>query len=333
MEPQETSYQKILMEDIGLQKDGPTPLDLYVLLHTSGRHHPIIKKGELLGEAHWNNLLRLQGSNIFVLVSEFEVWKSENKPSPQDLLNKFNPPAFEGEVLGADAKVKLNEIYLSLVNDKKANLSMGQTLISMSDKLIETLVPELHDARSMILKQLRHLHLMHQAAAISSLAILVALANGFESRSVFSNLSFSCMLMDAGLVELSEGELDLYYSNRNELPVHIMDRIRFHPLKATQILSNFKEANETVVQLILNHHELHNGKGYHRGVRTSSLSSLARSLSYAVDLYEHVKASELRKEKVGLGKIILALSEKNVPVHERRHSSEISSKIAEYLKL
>jgi HD-GYP domain-containing protein (c-di-GMP phosphodiesterase class II) len=198
---------------------------------------------------------------------------------------------------------------------------------------METLVPETRDAKSMILQQLRHIHLMNQAAAISSLAILVALSNGFESRTAFSNLSFACLLMDAGLVELSEKEIETYYRNRTELPSHVMDRIKMHPLKSTQMVAGVKEANEAVMQLIMSHHELHNGRGYHRGVRTGSLSPLARNLAFAVDLYEYIKGSELRKEKSSLAQAILILSEKGVPMHERRHSAEISAKLGEYLKL
>lgn len=328
-----TSFKKIHMEDLSLEKGKLAPVDLYVFLHASGRHHPIVKKGEVLGETHWNNLLRLQGTNLFVAEEDFGEWVAEHSTNPQDLIQQIKHPAFVGEILGPQAKAKLNQVYLSLVNVDTPPTALGETLTNMSDKLMEVLVPEAFDAKSMILNQLRHLHLMHQAAAISSLAILVALANGFESRTAFSNLAFACLLMDAGLIELSEKEIETYYRNRTELPAHVMDRIRLHPLKSSQMVAGVKEANEAVVQLMMSHHELHNGKGYHRGVRTGSLSPLARNLAFAVDLYEYIKGSELRKEKASLAQAIIILSEKGVAMHERRHSSEISSKLGEYLKL
>jgi hypothetical protein len=328
-----TNFIKVMLEELSLEKGKLSPLDLYVFLHASGRYHPIVKKGELLGDTHWANLLRLQGSNLFVSEADLAQWKAENSQNPKDLILQIKTPVFEGEVLGQQAKAKLQQLYIGLVNVDTPPKVLGETLVDMSEKLMETLVPELRDTKSVILQQLRYIHLMNQVAAISSLAILVALANGFESRTVFSNLSLACLLMDAGLIELSEREIETYYRNRSELPTHVMDRIKMHPLKSSQMVSGIKEANEVVMQLILVHHELHNGKGYHRGVRTANLSPLARNLSYAVDLYEHIKGAELRKEKLSLAQALVILSEKGVPMHERRHSADISAKLGEYLKL
>jgi HD-GYP domain-containing protein (c-di-GMP phosphodiesterase class II) len=199
--------------------------------------------------------------------------------------------------------------------------------------LLDLLVPEARDAKSSILQQLRHIHLMNHAAAISSLVMLTALANGFESRTAFSNLAFACLLMDAGLVDVSEKELLTYYKNRTELPAHVMDRIRLHPMKSSQMLQGMKDVNEAVQQLVLLHQELHNGKGYHRGLRTGSVSPLARNLAFAVDLYEHIKGAELRGEKLTIAQAIVLLSERGAAVHDRRHGADISTKLQEYLNL
>src|SRR5688572_4139365 len=92
----------------------------------------------------------------------------------------------------------------------------GEAVAELSDSLLNVLVPEVRDAKSSILQQLRHIHLMNHAAAISSLAMLTALGSGFESRTAFSNLALACLLMDAGLVEISEKDLTTYYKNRSE---------------------------------------------------------------------------------------------------------------------
>lgn len=327
-------FAKVSLGDLDLKKGDLAPFDLYVFLHASGRHHAIVKRGERIDDAHWANIVRLQDSNLFVRDDSFYLeWKTKQPPKSHALLASLKKPIFRSEVLGDEAKDTLKIIYSSLTEASLNSKEISATLTELSDSLLDVLVPEARDAKSTILQQLRHLHLMNHAAAISSLAILTALANGFESRTAFSNLAFACLLMDAGLVDVSEKDLLTYYRNRTELPSHIMERIRLHPMKSTQMLQGMKEINETVQQLVLLHHELHNGKGYHRGVRTGGTSPLSRNLTFAVDLYEQIKGAELRGEKVSLGHSIQVLCEKNTEIQDRRHGAEISTKLVEYLKL
>lgn len=328
------SFVKVSAGDLALKKGDAAPFDLYVFLHASGRHHPIVKQGEIINETHWANLLRLQDSNLFVKEEPaFIEWKAKNSPRVEEVLAAIKKPIFRGEVLGDEAKEKLRSVYTGLLTTPAASKDICAALQEMSDSLLDLLVPEARDAKSSILQQLRHIHLMNHAAAISSLAMLTALANGFESRTAFSNLAFACLLMDAGLVDVTEKELLIYYKNRTELPSHLMDRIRLHPMKSAQMLQGMKEINEAVQQLVLLHQELHNGKGYHRGLRTGSVSPLARNLAFAVDLYEHIKGAELRGEKLTLAQAIVLLSERGAQVHDRRHGADISTKLQEYLNL
>ncbi|MEO5668021.1 MAG: HD domain-containing phosphohydrolase [Bdellovibrionota bacterium] len=328
------NFEKVKLADLELKKGDIAPFDLYVFLHASGRYHAIVKRGETINETHWSNLLRLQDANLFVKSdANFEELKSKWAPNPNDVLAALKKPLFRGDVLGDEAKKKLQDVYVSLLKTNVSGKGVSQTLTDLSESLLEVLVPEARDAKSAILQQLRHMHLMNHAAAISSLAMLTALGTGFESRTAFSNLAFACLLMDAGLVEVSEKDLTTYYKNRSEVPAHVMDRIRLHPMKSEQMLQGMKEINETVQQLVLLHHELHNGTGYHRGLRTGNTSPLARTLSFSVDLYEYIKGAELRGEPISLGQAIQLLAEKRVAGHERRHGAEISAKLMDYLSL
>jgi len=327
-------FAKVSLGDLDLKKGDIAPFDLYVFLHASGRHHPIVKRGERIDDNHWANIVRLQDSNLFVRDDNFySDWKTKQPPRADQLLAALKKPIFKGEVIGDEAKSTLKNIYMALAQPSINTKEISAAFAQLSDALLDVLVPEARDAKSSILQQLRHIHLMNHAAAISSLAMLTALANGFESRTAFSNLAFACLLMDAGLVDVPEKDLLTYYKNRTELPSHVMDRIRLHPMKSAQMLQGMKEINETVQQLVLLHHELHNGKGYHRGLRTGSTSPLSRNLAFAVDLYEHIKGAELRGEKVSLGHSIQVLSEKNTEVQDRRHGVEICTKLMEYLNL
>jgi|GEM_PF-3390710 len=328
------AFVKVSLGDLAIKLGDLSPLDIYVLLHASGRHHAIVKRGERIDDTHWANLQRLQDSNLFLKQDAlYAEWLSKRPPRGEELLSALKKPAFHSEILGEEAKEKLQAVYVSLVQAPQTAKDLSSTLAELSDALLDVLVPEVRDAKSTILQQLRHLHLMNHAAAISSLAMLTALGCGFESRTAFSNLAFACLLMDAGLVDVSEKDLLMYYRKRSEVPAHVMDRIRLHPMKSAQMIQGMKEINESVQQLVLLHQELHNGKGYHRGLRTSSVSPLARSLAFSVDLYEHIKGAELRGEKLSLGQAIHLLAEKGVQGHDRRHGSEISGKLMEYLRL
>ena len=172
---------------------------------------------------------------------------------------------------------------------------------------------------------------MTHATAITSLAVVAAIANDFKSKTSIETLCKAAMLMDASLAEIEENHLQTYYRNRSELPTHVFEKIKNHPLKSQQLVAYLPTSNELVNQIILGHHELHNGKGYHRGVKLGTLPALVHVMSFAVDVYETLKSAELNKAPITLEKAIGKINERHLEPHLRRHTERIIKNVIAYL--
>ncbi len=328
-------YRKVSIEEMGLQKGDKNPFTLFVFLHASDRYHPIVEGGQPLSEEHWANLAKLDTANLYISSVDFEAWEKVRGKTPSSILKNLPAAPFNGQVLGNEAKEKLRLFYETLTKNPLTGTAKAvatSALSSMSDGLLKTLVPEASNMKSELLTQMRNIHVMHDSAAISTIALLVALSNEFESRASLGNISKACLLMDASLGDLEEEHLETYYRNRNELPVHITEKIQQHPLKSAY-LSHGIEMGEVISQMVLVHHELYNGKGFHRGIRTSGVSPLARCLCLAVDIFEQVKGAELRGNPVSLGTVITGIYHENAEPTERRHGKELLVKLCAYLGL
>ncbi len=329
----EVKYRKVSVEEMGLVKGDLIPYSLFVFLHASNRYHPIVEQGQRLEGEHWSNLAKLDAANLYISSEDFKKWEKIREKKPENILKKIPVMPFNGQVLGDEAKVQLKLFYETLTRNPLTGTAKAvaiSELSEFSEGLLKSLVPEAADMKSSLINQMRNIHVMHDAAAISSLALLAALSNDFESRSSLGNIGKACILMDAGLGDLEEEHLETYYRNRNELPVHIRDKIHGHPLKSTYLGQEIELA-EALSQMILVHHELYNGKGYHRGIRTSGVSPLSRCLCMAVDIFEQLKGAELRGHPVSLASVIRGLMYEQAEPTERRHGKELVKKLCDYL--
>lgn len=308
---------------------GRAPVNMYVFIRASQKHVLYAKVGEEIPDDKKANLRKLGVGELFVPKGEEMV--VPGAPPPVKVLEE---PAFESESLTAAAGEGLKKVYRDLlltgVGDKG---KVSNAVAKMADAILDAIAPEAKDVRSSVIKNLRNVHLMNDSAAITCLAVMCAVANEFRSRTAFQNLSHAALLMDSSLADLEPWEMETYYKNRKELPAHLWEKIKNHPVRSQQIVATLPIVNDTVNQLILLHHELNNGQGYHRGIRTPSVLPLGRLLAFAVDVYEHLKGAELRGEKVKLEQVVLGFEERSVDPHQRRHSLALVKNVAVFLGL
>lgn len=310
---------------------GRAPVNLYVFIRASQKHVLYAKAGEEIPDDKKANLRKLGIGELFVPKGEEMAAAGSGTATPAKVLNE---PAFESESLTAAAGEGLKKVYRDLlltgIGDKG---KVSNAVAKMADAILDAIAPEAKDVRSSVIKNLRNVHLMNDSAAITCLAVMCAVANEFRSRTAFQNLSHAALLMDSSLADLEPWEMEVYYKNRKELPAHLWEKIKNHPVRSQQVVATLPIVNDTVNQLILLHHELNNGQGYHRGIRTPNVLPLGRVIAFAVDIYEHLKGAELRGEKRTLEQIVLGFEERGVDPHQRRHALGLVKNVAVFLGL
>jgi HD-GYP domain-containing protein (c-di-GMP phosphodiesterase class II) len=237
-------------------------------------------------------------------------------------------------IFKAEVEKELKSIFVFLADPQaKDSDTTLKSMELLTDKVLKVVAPDVDDLRGSILKNSKYLMVMADSAAITSIAVLLAMAHGFDSKKIFRDLSTAILLMDTALAEVPEEMVLRYYRDRESLDQSELELIKAHPQKAFQAVSKkLKALPESVLQLILNHHENYNATGYPRGLRNEQLPPIIRSLNLAVNVFEIMKRETLKGNNgMDLLKALEELKELDVEAHKRKHNQNLVNKAIRYI--
>jgi HD-GYP domain-containing protein (c-di-GMP phosphodiesterase class II) len=320
-----SDYQ--VLEDSDFPKIGDTlAFDIYVQLPRAQRFLRYVCAGDIWDERRKKVLLTHTNPTLYKSRLAAPAGHIDSAPSveaPQELI-----------ALNETVKTELSDIFRVMNNPSEAE--SPQTIKAMEDlsqKIIEVVAPEHENLRETILQKSRYLMVMSDSAALTSIAVLIALAHGFDSRKIFQDLSMAIILMDAPLATLSEETVLKYYRDPNSLTTGEWQEIRRHPAQAHEAVSSrLKSVSNSVLQLILNHHELYNSKGYPRQLRNEMLPPIVRSLAVSVDVFEIIKREHLNGKDIDILQALETLREPTVEAHLRRHNQKLIQSAFQYVQ-
>ncbi|NCN42637.1 hypothetical protein GW916_15475 [bacterium] len=342
--------------------------DLYVHLPKSNRFIRYIIKGEswdenkeeMLGKHADQKLYTRSSSADPSIISD----QAKNPPSPKKVLEGDGPEATEVRIFKGDrpqtdpaAKaiflsdaeasidepkvVDLNEIITKELKtlfrfmadpEIKDPSTTLESLQVASAEILDRVAPEVANLRDVLLKNTKYLLVMNDAAAITSISIFIAMSHGFTSRKVFHDLSMAVLLMDSPLAEYEDANVVQFYKDPSKLDPAILKKIKLHPKMAhIGVRDRMKSVSENILQLILSHHELYNGEGYPHGIRSESLSTLSRSLSLSVNIFEIMKREHLNGNDIEMLDALRELEEKDAEPHTRRHHRRLVMESINYI--
>ncbi len=170
--------------------------------------------------------------------------------------------------------------------------------------------------------------------AILFSAILFSLANGYTSKKAIMDIHSTSTIMDVNLLDFIKEDVDNYYRDSNSASEDLLRAYKQHPAKANLMATTkLPFITDSGLQIILNHHEFHNGSGFPRGTRTKPLPDIIKIMSLAVDVFEVMKKAELNEKKISLAEALKIVGEFDVEIHTRRHQSSIIDKVFSHLGL
>jgi len=340
----ERYFKQVALDEIPLNRDGSARLDLFVHLPTANNYVMYIANGDDSAPARLENLRKQTRVPVALYILSAEPppppapvaaaeeaeeageapQASPSEPSSPEIkvIPGDVPAPLAGEFLDGASREKLTYLYRELGSLQEPDAGvMIKKIESMADEILNAAAPEVKDLREYMLKGMNNLAASDDTSAITSLAILFALGNGFDSKTSHKDLAYAVLLMDLGLTDFSQEQIEMFYATPEKLPREVLREIKFHPSKSHLLAQEkLKGVSEVTLQLILNHHELFNGKGYPRGVRSDSLFPLVRVLALAVDVFEILRRHRLLGTATTIPEILTGLLEESVEAHLRRHS-------------
>ncbi len=329
------AYVKTDFDKIPKDQSGRALLDVFVHMPSSDRYIRLICAGDEINQRK-QELIKLHSDPTFYLI------KSEAETPTDVLIIKGNAAKAEEEKafviknpsLSRETETELRQTFKTFLDPAVPPETATQKIEAQAEKVLEAVAPDTQDLRAAMIKNMAYLRLMNESSAITSIAVLVALANGFDSKKSYKDLCYACLVMDASLAEFTNEELDEYYQLGPKVRPELWDRIRKHPTRSHDIAqSKLRSISDVGLQLILNHHELYNGKGYPRGVRSESLFPMVRVLALSVDIFEHMKRSEINGEQIDFIDAVMHFKEVGVEPHLKRHSKIVVEKTLNFFQL
>ncbi|MEO5668313.1 MAG: HD domain-containing phosphohydrolase [Bdellovibrionota bacterium] len=230
--------------------------------------------------------------------------------------------------------IELKHIISELVAPSIAQINLEDSPINeLTDQLVRVIAPEVENLRSYLKQIPQYLTMMDDSSAITAIATLFAIARGQSSRSVFKDLSYACLFMDISMSDFGDQAWKTYFLQPDALSEEQKNKIEGHPRRSSELVQKrFRNLPDIVNQLILGHHELFNGKGFPRHLRSEMLAPLVRILAFAVDVFEFMKSQHMQGEFCTLSEAVEYYVNEPVEPHMRRHNTVLCREIADFIR-
>jgi HD-GYP domain-containing protein (c-di-GMP phosphodiesterase class II) len=323
-----SSFEKLNLERLPLDDAGVLKEDLFIHLPTAQRFVRFLVQGDEISDDRLNALRRHPDPALY----RRKGTQGPEGPSVTLITSEKELPAdLRVEVISKKTQDELKTIFKGLMDPAADPIRITAQFESQSEQVLQAVAPDTKNLRDVLARNVHHAMIMNDVAAMTTISVFVALAAGFDSKKSYRDLSLACLIMDASLSEFQPMDIQQYYADRSKLRPEILTAMLKHPIRSHQLAQEkLKSLSDVTMQLILNHHELFNGKGYPRGLRSESLFPMVKVMALAVDLYEHMKAAELAGQSLGLSEALYMLRDESVDPHMKRHSKKLIDQVITY---
>lgn len=113
----------------------------------------------------------------------------------------------------------------------------------------------------------------------------------WQSQTTIETAAMACMLHDIGKMELPENLLALKKSDMNE---DQLNKYKLHPEIGSKIVDNNRLLNNSIKQIVLQHHENFDGTGFPNGLKAAQILTIANIVHLADD-FAHMLIEEKKK--------------------------------------
>ena len=322
------AFVPIAISDIPKDALGQCVQNLYIYLPTNHRFILFVPAGEKFTYSKKTSLERHIIPALFVRVGSDDVGATVIAGSSSSQKGVF-------DVLGEETAAELKGIFKGLTDNMDVLPEQAiSRLEKMAEELMQCLAPDVEDLRTRMRQNSQYIWVMNEQAAITSIAVLFAAAYGIDARKPLKDIICAGLVMDLSLVSMDSDVIDQYLLDPAQLDPKLRASYEQHPVLAYRLAKNsLKQFSEATFDLVLNHHELNNGLGFPRGIRSGTLFPLSRVFAAAVETYEILKRSKLRDQPKTLNEAVLEMSQPGVEMHLKRHAKEVTDKILQYLSI
>ncbi|MAT50637.1 MAG: diguanylate cyclase, partial [Porticoccaceae bacterium] len=196
---------------------------------------------------------------------------------PYEDSEKFSDEIVTARNVYADYEKMVSRFYDGVRLDKTVNMVQVQESV---EQIVDSVIRN-PDACMLLARLKRKSDYSYNHAIGSSIwAASMGRQLGLPKKVIIS-LSSGALLMDAGKVQLSGRILN----KTGQLIPEEIKLVQTHVAKGLRLLENSKGVDQVALQMVRDHHERFNGKGYPRGLKADEISVYGR-IGGIIDTYD-----------------------------------------------
>jgi|GEM_PF-3334609 len=259
-----------------------SPCDIYLMLGES-KFVKILCKNELYTKEIIDKYREKKVNFLYIKNEDYSLFIKDLYTSIKDQSSIQN---------NTTNLININIASIDYINSSLTELGVNQESLDIAQKTIESVIqsiaqtPDLHKKIKQLVSY--DTYLAEHSLATASLSCAMAKSMGFDEAATLKKLIISALFHDISLVDCELSLIinieslefgDLSEKMKKEFNKHIFDSIEF--VKKIPNLPN------NVDQIILEHHERPNGKGYPHGLDSFSIHQLSAIFIVAEEFVHH----------------------------------------------
>lgn len=192
-----------------------------------------------------------------------------NENTPDLNLKTIIDPQLSGALSKALRRVII-ETRTTLTSKSHQNIDINP-LISYTKELISELsIADIGDASINGCFSLKDYNYVHPVK-VSAISLLIGIAEGLTENELI-NMGLAALFQNIGYVLIPQGILEKS-GPLNDIELQIVQK---HPTYGMEILQRYTEVDQMVIDIIMQHHERWNGKGYPNQLKHDSITKPAQ---------------------------------------------------------
>jgi putative nucleotidyltransferase with HDIG domain len=250
------------------------PLPVTIYIYIDFRFITFRAEGDTVDRSAYDRLEFKRVKNLFVLEQDrkkFLEWAAKYNALRAEEAKAVPPLSAETknfQKVREDVHRKTMDIFLSTHPDKIVEQTLGA-----SKKLVTEVMKFPYAVKTIAQLQTYSKGTVDHSVNVSVLSVYLAMQMGYSHALILQHVGMGGLLHDLGKIKVPVEE--------NDTEQEIGVKMREHPGLGLKVLESQPKVPNEVKMIVAQHHECHDGSGYPKKLRGSSIYDLARIVSIA----------------------------------------------------
>jgi len=304
-----------------IQADVPLPGDLYLFIN--GHYVKYKEAGDILPGSKMNLFLSKNVKDVFFVDESFKEVREELDALFDENFESIVQKVGEENRELVQKQMDVRDALFDVFTDQELTTANVDMLQKMGKNFIEELSKKSN--LSEIVGQLFECSevIADHSMNVGSIAVYLAMVLGKGDKSYLEEIYMASLLHDYGKIRIPAHLLE------NSKSMGYSKAVKDHPTKGVEQIKKIKGISESVLKVVLHHHEQHNGKGYPKQLHSSEIHPMAKIFSIA-NIYDNVLKENLSKGEAEAHKIAIKFIEYD---RGKMFDPQLTPRVVEGLKL